>query len=92
MKQLSNPFFELYEFSQEEHDRIRGLLADPLLQAYVRSIISKEAMQFFTADLYEEYSPAVGIEASSTKILVDNAFNRGCMAVAKQLIIIDPTV
>lgn len=88
MEQLINPFFEIWELSEEETQRAKATLADPLVQAYIRSIIGREASQFFIADLYETYKPEYGVEAAATKILVDNAFNRGCMAVAKQLIIV----
>lgn len=83
MKRKDNPIYECYEFSHEEILRVKELLSDPLLQAFIKNIVATELTNDFLADL-----AVAGDSYDSTKLLVNNAFNKGLIAFAKQLIII----
>lgn len=85
MIRKDNPLLELWEFTQEEIVQIKQTLATPLVQAYIKSLVSDELTAYLLGDL-----ATIGDSYDDKKILINNAFNRGLVALAKRLIIISP--
>ena len=88
MQNNTNPLFESYFLTADEIQIAKEHLAEPIVQAYIRSIVSGELSSFILNDLYSDYSAGSDIDMLNAKILMDNAFNRGMLALAKQLVII----
>ena len=89
MQRIVNPLFEMYELTPDEIEQAKLSLANPLVQAYISTLISEDINQYALADLYAEFSATGTLEAAAMKLLVDNAFFRGVVAVAKRIIIVD---
>ena len=87
MQRVTNPIFELYALTPEEIAQAQQHLAEPLVQAYISTLIAQDATDYILADLYAETKAHTDPQIAASKLLIDNAFFKGAMAIVKRLLI-----
>lgn len=82
MQQVNNLLLERYEFTEADHAYIKEKLNDPMIQAYIKTTVTEELEGELLTQLAQSKS-----SYDATALLVNNAFNKGLIALATKLII-----
>jgi hypothetical protein len=83
MIKIENPLFERYELTPQEEIEAKFLLANPILQGYIRNIVATELLSYMAQDML-----TANDSFEAVKIVANKAFNNGLIALGKRLIII----
>lgn len=82
MRQVPNFLLERYEFTPQDLIYIKEKLNDPMIQAFIKNTVTEELEGELLTQLKQSkasYDP--------NTLLVDNAFNKGLVAIATKLLI-----